>query len=97
MDVVFSIVTALLGVICLSGANIGYFNRRDIGWLDRILLAVAAVSLVWVSYLTSFFGLILLSIVFIRQGGVHMRLSRDSSQMRKEVKTQILKEIDTGN
>jgi TRAP-type uncharacterized transport system fused permease subunit len=86
-------VTALFGVICLSGANIGYFNRREIRWLDRILLAVAAVSLVWVSYLTSLFGLILLSIVFIKHGGIHMRLSRDSSQIRKEVEGQILKEM----
>jgi TRAP transporter 4TM/12TM fusion protein len=93
LDVVFSVVTALFGVICLSGANIGYFNRREIRWLDRILLAVAAVSLVWVSYLTSLFGLILLSIVFIKHGGIHMRLSRDSSQIRKEVEGQILKEM----
>lgn len=76
LDVVFSVVTALIGVICLSGANIGYFNRREIGWLDRILLAVAAVSLVWVSYLTSLFGLILLSILFIKHGGIHMRISQ---------------------
>jgi TRAP transporter 4TM/12TM fusion protein len=76
LDVVVSVVTALIGVVCLSGANIGYFNRREIGWLDRVLLAVAAVSLVWVSYLSSLFGLILLAIVFIRHGGVHMRFSR---------------------
>ncbi len=75
-EAIVSVVTAFIGVVCLSAANIGYFNRREIGWVDRTLLAVAAVSLVWVSYLSSLFGLILLAIVFIRHGGVHMRLAR---------------------
>jgi TRAP transporter 4TM/12TM fusion protein len=75
-EVIVSVVTAFIGVVCLSGSNIGYFNRREIDWIDRILLAIAAVSLVWVSYLSSLLGLILLAIVFIRHGGVHMRLAR---------------------
>ena len=75
-EVLVSIITAIIGVVCLSGANIGYFNRREIGWIDRILLVIAAVSLVWVSYVSSLFGLILLVIVFIRHKGIHMRFSR---------------------
>jgi TRAP transporter 4TM/12TM fusion protein len=77
-ETIVSIITALLGVICLSGANIGYFNRRRLDWVERLLLALAAVSLVWVSYLSSLIGLMLLMAVFIKHKGVHFRFHQSS-------------------
>jgi len=58
-------VTAVVGVIALAAAGMG-FARRPLLWWERLLLAAAAVALVFPGLLTDGAGLVVVGVVFSR-------------------------------
>lgn len=59
VTIAIAILTGLAGVVALAGAVVGWF-RRPLGWLDRAVLAAAAVALVFPGLWTGGAGLVAL-------------------------------------
>ena len=57
--------TALIGVIALAAAGVGYARKRLVGW-ERVLALVGAILLVYPGLLTDGAGLAAVMIVFSR-------------------------------
>lgn len=57
LDAIWPIITALIGIYCLSAFIEGYYLNREIKIVERILLFVAALSLIDSGMLTDFVGI----------------------------------------
>jgi TRAP transporter 4TM/12TM fusion protein len=64
--VVWSIITASVGVVCLAGSLFGWFFRYAVAW-ERVLLFVAALCLIKPGLITDAIGLVLLAVVCASQ------------------------------
>jgi TRAP transporter 4TM/12TM fusion protein len=64
--VVWSVITASVGVICLAGSLFGWFFRYALGW-ERVFLFVAAMCLIKPGLITDAIGLVLLAVVCVSQ------------------------------
>ncbi|NPV26174.1 MAG: TRAP transporter permease [Firmicutes bacterium] len=66
LDIVMTTLAALLGVVALSAAWSNYF-QRPCNILERLLLVVSAVMLIYPEYKTSLIGLALLTAIYLWQ------------------------------
>lgn len=67
VDVLVVTVASLFGIVALSAAFSGYFQRRCHP-LERLLLLVSAGMLLYPEYFTSFLGLVILAVLYVWQG-----------------------------
>ena len=66
LHIVFSIVTSLIGVICLAGGIIGYFHKMT-RLFERVLLIGAAFFLIKPGWMTDFIGLLCVGVTIFLQ------------------------------
>ena len=65
LTVVWSLFSALVGVYALGMGIVGWCGRRQVGWLARVLLIAAALSLIKPGLLTDLFGFSVIAVVMI--------------------------------
>jgi len=65
LTVAWSLFTALIGVYALGMGIVGWCGRSQVGWLARILLIAAALSLIKPGLLTDLFGFSVIAVVMI--------------------------------
>jgi TRAP transporter 4TM/12TM fusion protein len=66
MFVVWSVITASVGVVCLAASLFGWFFRYALAW-ERVLLFIAALCLIKPGLITDVVGLVLLAAVCVSQ------------------------------
>src|SRR5699024_8081702 len=80
IPLVISIATAILGMIGVSGAMIGYFKCHSFYW-ERVLLFVGGILLIMPENITNIIGLLIYAIVWFMQS----RREDDGGDMNKKV------------
>jgi TRAP-type uncharacterized transport system fused permease subunit len=63
LQVTMAVITALVGIVSLSGGLIGYFFGRRLAPWERVLVIIAAILLVAVGQISNLIGLLLLATV----------------------------------
>jgi TRAP-type uncharacterized transport system fused permease subunit len=72
--VVWSVITASVGVVCLAGSLFGWLLARALVW-QRVLLFVAALCLIKPGLITDSIGIALLAVVVVAQLAARRRQS----------------------
>lgn len=79
--IVIVVFTTTVGVWALAAANEGWFLRR-VGIVERIILSIAAISLIIPEFYTDLLGLFLFGIViFIQKKGLRLSLFRKKEEV----------------
>ena len=65
-QVLWVVITAILGMIAIGAGVIGYWYRR-INWLERLIVLVAGLAMIYPESYSDFVGLIIFGIMFIIQ------------------------------
>ncbi|PHY05378.1 MAG: C4-dicarboxylate ABC transporter permease [Alcaligenaceae bacterium] len=77
MQIAWTSVTAVVGVICLAGGLQGWFIEKT-NVFERVVMVVAGVALAYPSGLTDLIGFIGFALVLLTQGLRHQKLKRAS-------------------
>jgi TRAP transporter 4TM/12TM fusion protein len=63
-DVLLAAVTAIIGTVALAGAMSGYFFG-GVSWWQRVMLGIAALTLIYPGWKTDFAGILLVAVVIV--------------------------------
>lgn len=66
VEVIWVLITAMIGMIAIGAGVIGYWYRR-INWLERIIVLVCGLSMIYPEIISTIIGLIVFSILFVFQ------------------------------
>jgi TRAP-type uncharacterized transport system fused permease subunit len=72
--IICSIITSIIGVICLGDGVIGY-TRRKLNFIERIIILIAAVALIKPGYITDIIGIAIATILFTRYSRTNIKQS----------------------
>jgi TRAP transporter 4TM/12TM fusion protein len=82
VDIIFAVLTAVIGVICLGSGIIGYFLEKTRAW-ERLIIFAAAFLLIKTGFITDIAGLIcVLTVIFLQLKGRKKNIREEGLKSR---------------
>jgi TRAP-type uncharacterized transport system fused permease subunit len=82
VDIIFAVLTAVIGVICLGSGIIGYFLEKIRAW-ERLIIFAAAFLLIKTGFITDIAGLIcVLTVIFLQLKGRKKNIREEGLKSR---------------
>ena len=66
LEIIWVVFTAMMGMIAIGAGIIGYWYR-PINWIERIILIVAGIAMIYPESLSDTIGLIVFGVMFVLQ------------------------------